>query len=269
MSGFCSASLSRFVAGLGGIAEARADIGNWVTRISATHYRQEDDAVTFRSRYLLALALGLWLIHPTWGWGQEPPRHGMDAVPAPIDNQQLANTIAGQLRQSGQLRQFDIKVVCQNGIVELNGAVSGKSQSDDAIKIAASVPGVEKVVSKLSVSDSKVMRAQATVPAPGKPLPPGGPEPAPVFQGPPPSPYDLNPPKMPPYAWPTYAPYNNYSRVAYPTVYPYEAFPYIGPVYPFPKVPLGWRKVKLEWEDGHWWISNVSSQHDYWRLRYN
>ena len=83
-----------------------------------------------------------------------------------------------------------------------------------------------------------------------------------------PSPYDLIPPKMPPYAWPTYAPYNNYSRVAYPQAYPYEAFPFIGPLYPFPKVPLGWRSVKLEWDDGFWWYSKVACKYDWWRLRF-
>ena len=85
---------------------------------------------------------------------------------------------------------------------------------------------------------------------------------------PPPSPYDLNPPRMPPYSWPTYAPYNNFSRVAYPEAYPYNAWPFIGPIYPFPKVPLGWRSVKLEWDDGHWWYSKLQCKHDWWRLRY-
>ena len=89
-----------------------------------------------------------------------------------------------------------------------------------------------------------------------------------MFQAPTPSPYDLNPPQMPPYAWPTYAPYNNYSRVAYPEAYPYNAWPFIGPCYPFPKIPLGWRSVKLQWEDGHWWYSKVATNHDWWRLRY-
>jgi hypothetical protein len=93
-------------------------------------------------------------------------------------------------------------------------------------------------------------------------------EPLPIMAAPPPSYYDLNPPRMPPYAWPTYAPYNNVSRVAYPNLYPYEAWPYIGPVYPFPKIPLGWRSVKLTWEDGHWWYSRHSNHYDWWRLRY-
>ena len=82
------------------------------------------------------------------------------------------------------------------------------------------------------------------------------------------APYDLNPPRMPPYAWPTYAPYNNYSRVAYPNEYPYSAFPYIGPMYPFPKVPLGYRAIKLEWENGHWWYGRTATKRDYWMVRY-
>jgi hypothetical protein len=79
---------------------------------------------------------------------------------------------------------------------------------------------------------------------------------------------DHGAPPMPPYAWPTYAPYNNVSRVAYPEAYPYNAFPFIGPYYPFPKVPLGWRKVTLEWEDGYWWYGKQSTPNDYWRVRF-
>ena len=79
---------------------------------------------------------------------------------------------------------------------------------------------------------------------------------------------DFQAPNMPPYAWPTYAPYGNISRVAYPQAYPYNAFPYIGPYYPFPKVPLGWRKVTLEWDDGHWYLGRQSAPHDYWRVKF-
>jgi hypothetical protein len=115
---------------------------------------------------------------------------------------------------------------------------------------------------------------QPMIGGPGLGAPPGAPggnqvaEPMPIWQGPNPSPYDVNQPKMPPYAWPSYAPYNNFSRVAYPTAYPYQAWPYIGPCYPFPKVPPGWRSVKLEWDDGYWWFSKVATKHDWWRLRY-
>jgi hypothetical protein len=80
--------------------------------------------------------------------------------------------------------------------------------------------------------------------------------------------YDMYQPNLPNYAWPTYAPYNNYSRVAYPEYYPYDAFPFIGPTHPFPKVPTGWRSVKLEWNDGFWYFSKLGTKHDYWRLRF-
>lgn len=80
--------------------------------------------------------------------------------------------------------------------------------------------------------------------------------------------FDAAPPRLPPYAWPTYAPHNNYSRVGYPTEYPPEAFPFMGPFYPFPKVPLGYRAIKLEWEDGHWWYGRNATKRDWWKIRY-
>lgn len=68
-------------------------------------------------------------------------------------------------------------------------------------------------------------------------------------------------PNLPQYAWPTYADYPNYSQVAYPKQHGANAFPYIGPFYPYPQVPLGWRKVTMEWHDGYWWLDfNDGSQ---------
>ena len=55
-------------------------------------------------------------------------------------------------------------------------------------------------------------------------------------------------------AWPSYAAYPNYAGVTYPRQYSPTAWPYIGPFYPYPQVPLGWRKVTLEWDDGWWWL---------------
>ncbi len=59
-------------------------------------------------------------------------------------------------------------------------------------------------------------------------------------------------PQMPGYAWPSYASYPNYAALQYPQQYSAHAWPYIGPFYPYPQVPLGWRKVTLTWDDG-WW----------------
>jgi len=65
-------------------------------------------------------------------------------------------------------------------------------------------------------------------------------------------------PQMPGYAWPSYAAYPNYSAVTYPKQYSASAWPYIGPFYPYPQVPLGWRKVALEWDDGLWYLDFTS-----------
>jgi hypothetical protein len=71
-------------------------------------------------------------------------------------------------------------------------------------------------------------------------------------------------PSMPGYAWPSYAAYPNYAAVTYPKQYSPTAWPYIGPFYPYPQVPLGWRKVTLEWDDG-WWMLDFKDR----RTMYN
>lgn len=65
-------------------------------------------------------------------------------------------------------------------------------------------------------------------------------------------------PNMPQYAWPSYAAYPNYAAVTYPKQYSPTCWPYIGPFYPYPQVPLGWRKVTLEWDDG-WWMLDFNN----------
>jgi hypothetical protein len=60
--------------------------------------------------------------------------------------------------------------------------------------------------------------------------------------------------QMPAYSWPSYAAYPNYAALTYPQQYSPTAWPYIGPFYPYPQVPLGWRRVTLEWDDGWWWL---------------
>ena len=95
---------------------------------------------------------------------------------------------------------------------------------------------------------------------PGVPCPAGanGGAPLPMYQagaaqaGVAPARYDQ--PCMPNYAWPSYAAYPNYASVTYPKQYSPTAWPYIGPFYPYPQVPLGWRKVTLEWDSGWWYL---------------
>ena len=67
-------------------------------------------------------------------------------------------------------------------------------------------------------------------------------------------------PQLPGYAWPGYAAAPNYAAVTYPRQYSASAWPYIGPFYPYPQVPLGWRRVTLEWDDG-WWYLDFNDRH--------
>jgi hypothetical protein len=83
----------------------------------------------------------------------------------------------------------------------------------------------------------------------GRPLPMGA-----AGVGMPPVPMRGDGPNMPNYAWPSYAAYPNYAALQYPTQYSPTAWPYIGPFYPYPQVPLGWRRVSLEWDDGWWFL---------------
>ncbi len=108
-----------------------------------------------------------------------------------------------------------------------------------------------------------------TMPMSGPPIPvaymqPAGPIAGPARRGGPipayvagtgggvaPARYDQ--PNLPNYAWPSYSAYPNYAALTYPRQYSPTAWPYIGPFYPYPQVPLGWRKVTMEWDDG-WWM---------------
>jgi hypothetical protein len=256
------------------------------------------------------------------------------------DNQQVAERIASNLREGGQLQDYKIGVKFQNGTAWLRGRVASEDQLARALKTAWATKGVDRVVNQMSVApsakaklktprtalrpepvsrssgdspqrDSGVMSpaaqrlqqvvdgedfpaeapqasrlASSYVPRPAYPasavmpsanqpmavrsnrpvpvayisgepavLPQGGgPVPAyaaPMNSGVAPARYDQ--PCMPNYAWPSYAAHPNYAAVTYPKQYSATAWPYIGPFYPYPQVPLGWRKVTLEWDDG-WWM---------------
>ena len=254
--------------------------------------------MTVSRRYLLAAAVGLCLGRTLPA--EEPAKLAAPAgaaMPAPMSaNQQIANTIAANLRQNARLNGYKIDITFQNGVAEVSGCVGNEPQKEEALRMVQGVPGVERVRDHLRVMyPGPLTQVQAAeIPPPrragdadlmppaggGPALPPGampGPvggypgamEPTPIYQGGPGGgPYSMPPANMPPYAWPSYAPYNNYSRVAAPSAYPPNAFPFMGPPYPFPKVPLGWRCVKLEWIDGHWWFGKTAECHDWWRIRY-
>jgi len=86
----------------------------------------------------------------------------------------------------------------------------------------------------------------------------GGPAPTGFVPGAPGGGASYDSPQMPGYAWPSYASYPNYAALTYPQQYSPTAWPYIGPFYPYPQVPLAWRKVSLEWDDG-WWFLDFSA----------
>jgi hypothetical protein len=214
--------------------------------------------------------------------------------PSQSHDQTLADRVVAAINNSGRIRDYHIDVIVRAGVVELNGTVTDPVQHEEVVRIVHGVPGVESVLDRVRSNADRpvIVPVQVAIgpqgaprlpePAPGDSRPQGpaleggpgvgagapAPEPTPIFQGAAPGPYDFGPPRMPPYAWPTYAPYNNFSRVAVPEAYPYNAWPFIGPMYPFPKIPLGWRSVKLEWDDGYWWFSRVGTKYDWWRLRF-
>lgn len=185
-------------------------------------------------------------------------------------NQQLADSVVARLRANPAVTGADLSVIAQDGKVRVTGSVANAAQKDRLIGDVRTVTGVVLVEDGVTVRTPGVIPVQFPVP-PTAPAHVGGGNPIvePVPLGVPGAiTPDLQAPPLPPYSWPTYAPYNNLSRVGYPEAYPYNAFPYIGPYYPFPKVPLGWRKVTLEWEDGHWYLGRNSAPHDYWRVRF-
>ncbi|MBN2577460.1 MAG: BON domain-containing protein [Pirellulales bacterium] len=209
-------------------------------------------------------------------------------------NQEVAEKIAKNLRKSGQMSDYQVSVKFQDGTAWLRGHVSNPEQLSTAMKIAFRTRGVSRVVNELSVgpqeTDQAVMTTQFIPRAVYRPsgiqtvaaqqaLPNRLPvanvprqmvqatsmnQSMPVVGAPRPmytaaaqggvAPVRYDQPCMPNYAWPSYAAYPNYAALTYPKQYSPSAWPYIGPFYPYPQVPLEWRKVTLEWDDGWWFL---------------
>lgn len=204
-----------------------------------------------------------------------------------------AQQIAANLKESGQMKDYRVGVKYQDGVAWLMGSVTSQQQKQLAEKIAGSSSGVEKVINRLEVASATAAETPAPATLAGEVRPAGnfqpvggvqggnvpvpmarmgGVQPAgygqyagPAMNGGAPVPMGHVPmggggrtvsydnPQMPNYAWPSYASYPNYAALTYPQQYSASAWPYIGPFYPYPQVPLGWRKVTLEWDDG-WWM---------------
>lgn len=230
-----------------------------------------------------------------------PERLPVSAIPQPTaapeapfgqqistqDNQAVAQKIADALAQAG-LSGYDVEVRYMNGTAMLAGIVRDASQRAKAEQAASSVAGVNNVANRLVVPGQQFAPQRgypggaqfaptAYQPAAGQPMPGGVAPPQRAYDGgsgvPMPLSYGhpgagaqqavFNSPNLPEYAWPSYASYPNYSQVTYPKDYSASAWPYIGPFYPYPQVPLGWRQVQLEWDDGSWNL-NFRPRTDKW-----
>jgi len=279
------------------------------------------------------------------GWAVAAAASLMVSV-AVAGNQEIAQEIANRLRTSGKLSDYNVNIKFEDGTAWLRGRVSHQQQVSEAMAIARSVNGVQRVENELTIEmpqapltampgqlpgqmqgqmsgpmaaqgvrDSQVNPARYAQPTPVQApvsLQPPMPMPGPVVQSsapqgrtqtfplpraasyPMPNQMQMqqmqmqqmgmgqmpmqqmgmqqpvpaygvsmgshgqaarfDQPHLPGYAWPSYAAYPNYAAVSYPRQYSPSAWPYIGPFYPYPQVPLGWRRVTLEWDDGWWWL---------------
>ncbi len=132
----------------------------------------------------------------------------------------------------------------------------GRAMMQQRAAMAGRIPGVDPRMPR-----GMVRPASSQLSAPGGGYCPPGPNPggpSPMSAGAMNGQADL-----PPYAYPSYARSDNYAGVTYPSQYSASAWPYIGPFYPYPQVPLGWREVELEWDDGQWYL-DFNDRTDRW-----
>ena len=71
---------------------------------------------------------------------------------AAADNQDTANEIARNLRDSGKLSDYKIGVKFQDGTAWLNGEVRSQKQMNSALKLVFETAGVTRVVNNLEVA---------------------------------------------------------------------------------------------------------------------
>lgn len=201
-----------------------------------------------------------------------------------------------QSKQAGVLRGFELDVSTVGGDCWLRGMVANQEQKDLVLDQVRRVRGVSRVIDDITVAHNGVRQASTgeLMPTPvPTPMPVAQGSSMPVMNGsngmgprafapsglagyveggaPAGHPVAMqggqtygagapryDQPNLPSYAWPSYAAYPNYAAVTYPKQYSPSAWPYIGPFYPYPQVPLGWRKVALEWDDGLWYLDFTS-----------
>jgi len=222
----------------------------------------------------------------------EPPRAiarvmKVRPVTPEIDDDGIAQAIGqhlSALKDSGQLENFNVQISVGGGTVWMKGFTADEAQQASILGIARGIDGVGKVVNDMiirkpaSFQIASVTQVPIPAPAPAFGVAKAQVAPqhtlvaqatamtAPVASAPMQmmaTPSGIaqaryEQPNLPAYAWPSYAAAPNYGQVNYPKQYSASAWPYIGPFYPYPQVPLGWRKVSLEWTDG-WWFLDFES----------
>jgi len=197
----------------------------------------------------------------------------LQASESQSQNQQTAQQIANALQRVG-LTGYEIEIRFEDGIATLAGDVATAEQLQVARIAASTVQGVSEVRNRLQATGPI---AQTSFVPQGRPMPPvsqasmammGG-----MQQGMQGMPTSIggagaySNPQLPKHAWPSYAQYPNSAAVSYPKQYSASAWPYIGPFYPYPQVPMGWREVSLEWDDGHWQL-DFEKKKDAWYWLY-
>ncbi len=217
-------------------------------------------------------------------------------VPVPMSNQEIAEQIGAAL-SAANLNGYKIKIRYAQGYATLMGSVATLQQKMVADEVVRNVAGVNAVDNQLEVLQTQtplrqtayqdggaqappmgppaglppgaIPQGQPAMASPGYPggypgmMPPGMPNPAYGNAVPGANPVIYNNPYLPQNAWPAQAQYPNSAAIQYPKQYAASAWPYIGPFYPYPQVPLGWRKATLEWDDGHWML-DFDSKTDRW-----
>src|SRR5436853_78105 len=74
-------------------------------------------------------------------------------------------TLADQLRQTRHPRRYTVQVPYPDGKAELSGTTADQPQRDEALRIVQGVPGVERVVDRMTVREGSAL-LQVQVPAP-------------------------------------------------------------------------------------------------------
>lgn len=193
------------------------------------------------------------------------------SAPVVNTNQEVAQDIAISLAKVG-LVGYDVEIRYEDGVATLNGEVATVQQQRNAAFAASQVTGVNDVRNNLQVKGPIAQASFQPQAAPVRPaammMPAGAMvAPAAAMAGAAPSPIagagNYSNPNLPSHAWPAYAAYPNSAAITYPKQYSPSAWPYIGPFYPYPQVPLGWREVSLQWDDGHWQL-DFEKKHKSW-----